>query len=235
MDVGMPASGKPLIKNALLCGAAVLAFAVMQRLSAELAFSVFGLHTLFPAESGAELLIGTVCTYVFGAGSCALILSLTDKTETVKRGVRPAAAFETLLIAVGVVYLGNIAGIAVTTALSGKTIAVETVFGSDLLTNIAVTVVIAPVAEETIFRKMLIPRLLPFGERTAVVFSALAFALLHGNFQQFFYAFGFGILCGFIFVRTGRAAFTVALHMIINAFGGIVVSFVKDKLKNLKK
>ena len=42
------------------------------------------------------------------------------------------------------------------------------------------------------FRKLLIDRIVPFGQRVAVVVSGLAFGLFHGNFYQFFYAFSLG-------------------------------------------
>ena len=74
----------------------------------------------------------------------------------------------------------------------------------------------------------LINRTRAYGEKTAVVFSALLFGLYHGNIQQFFYAFGLGLIFGFIYVRTGKVRYTIFLHMIINFFGSIVGMFVLE-------
>ena len=50
------------------------------------------------------------------------------------------------------------------------------------------SVVLAPVMEELIFRKVLIDRTIVYGDKAAVVLSGLLFGVFHGNFHQFFYA-----------------------------------------------
>ena len=37
-------------------------------------------------------------------------------------------------------------------------------------------------------------RLLGYGQKTAIIISGIMFGMAHGNFSQFFYAFGIGIL-----------------------------------------
>lgn len=56
--------------------------------------------------------------------------------------------------------------------------------------------------------------------------SALFFALFHGNFYQFFYAFGLGAMFAFIYVKTGRLRYTILLHMIINSLSAVVVPLI---------
>ena len=50
---------------------------------------------------------------------------------------------------------------------------------------VVLTVFLAPIMEELMFRKMLVDRLVPFGQKTAVIVSGLSFGLFHGNFHQF--------------------------------------------------
>lgn len=83
------------------------------------------------------------------------------------------------------------------------------------------TVIIAPVMEELMFRKLLIDRIVPFGQRVAVVVSGLAFGLFHGNFYQFFYAFSLGAVFAYIYSSTGRVRYGIMLHMLINLIGGV--------------
>lgn len=83
------------------------------------------------------------------------------------------------------------------------------------------TVIIAPVMEELMFRKLLIDRIVPFGQRVAVVVSGLAFGLFHGNFYQFFYAFSLGAVFAYIYSSTGRVRYGIMLHMMINLMGGV--------------
>ena len=76
----------------------------------------------------------------------------------------------------------------------------------------------APLFEELIFRKFLIDRLLPFGERTTVVFTALLFGMAHQNAGQFFLAFFVGLVLARVYIRTGNILYTMLLHCMINTF-----------------
>ena len=77
-------------------------------------------------------------------------------------------------------------------------------------------VVIAPVCEELIFRKLLLQPLRGCGDMFAVVFSALIFGAYHGNFDQFPYAFAVGLLYGILAVRSSSVIPTLALHVLNN-------------------
>ena len=44
-----------------------------------------------------------------------------------------------------------------------------------------------------LFRRLLVDRMVKYGEATAVLFSGLMFALFHGNLNQFVYAFTLGV------------------------------------------
>ncbi len=153
------------------------------------------------------------------------------------RGQRPEIPAKTLdarqfriiiCIVYFLIYAGNIIGRIVTTiisAIAGSNMsnAVSTlVTGSDLLPRFVVLVLIAPVAEEIFFRKLLIEKLLPYGERVAVITSGLIFGLVHGNFSQFFYAFALGLALGYIYIKTGNLTYTILLHMAVNLMGSIV-------------
>lgn len=93
---------------------------------------------------------------------------------------------------------------------------------SNLLWLVLVLVVLAPLYEELIFRKLLLDRLLKYGELPAVLTSGMLFGLYHGNVEQFFYAVFIGWLLAYIYVKTGRICYCVILHMLVNFFGSIV-------------
>lgn len=76
--------------------------------------------------------------------------------------------------------------------------------------------VIAPVTEELMFRRLLLNRLQPYGDRFALVASALCFGLFHGNLNQFFYAVAIGLVLGWVALRTGRLWQNMLLHAMIN-------------------
>ncbi len=89
-------------------------------------------------------------------------------------------------------------------------------------------VVVAPLAEELIFRKLIIDRLLPYSETLAVVTSGLLFGLMHGNFYQFFYATALGLIFGLVYVKTGRLRYSLLMHAIINFTGTIIALFLGE-------
>ena len=101
---------------------------------------------------------------------------------------------------------------------------------SSLWAKVLFMTVLAPLAEELLFRRALIDRMRPYGERLAVVTSALMFALFHGNFSQFFYAFLLGLLFGYVYLRTGRLRWSLLLHMLVNLLGTVIGPGLLEKL-----
>ncbi|WEV73819.1 CPBP family glutamic-type intramembrane protease [Bifidobacterium sp. ESL0798] len=98
----------------------------------------------------------------------------------------------------------------------------ELLEGLDPISLLLFTVIIGPIFEEWLFRRLLIDRMQQYGEKTAILVSAFAFGLFHGNLFQFFYAFGFGLLLAYAYVRTGKLRYTIAMHMTFNFFGGFL-------------
>lgn len=78
-------------------------------------------------------------------------------------------------------------------------------------------VVIAPICEELLFRKLFLERCRILGDASAVLLSAAAFALMHENLYQLFYAFGVGICLGCVALMTGRVRECILIHACVNA------------------
>ena len=91
---------------------------------------------------------------------------------------------------------------------------------------ILATVVVAPVMEELITRKLVMDRLGPYGVWPAAVFSGVAFGLIHGNLEQFFYAFFLGTFFALVYAKSGRIMTTIALHAAVNFMGSVVSPWV---------
>ena len=89
--------------------------------------------------------------------------------------------------------------------------------------GILMTVVLAPVLEELIFRKLMLDRIRNYGEKTAIVFSALCFGLFHGNLTQFLYAFTVGLSLGYVYCKTGKVLYTMILHALLNLFSSLIM------------
>lgn len=91
-------------------------------------------------------------------------------------------------------------------------------------------VIVAPIVEELICRKLIIDRLSIYGDHIAILFSAVGFGLLHGNLYQFFYAVLLGGLIGYVYTKTRDVKYTIYMHMIINFMGSIVALPVQKAL-----
>jgi hypothetical protein len=84
-------------------------------------------------------------------------------------------------------------------------------------------VVVSPVMEEFVFRRCIMNRLLPYGEKAALITSTLIFALFHAAANQVCYAFLLGLVFGYVYIRTGRLRYSMILHVIINTMTSIIL------------
>jgi membrane protease YdiL (CAAX protease family) len=140
--------------------------------------------------------------------------------------------FMFLLMCFGIMYPLNLLGFGVSEllknalSLSSENPLDTLLENSNVFINFIFAVLLAPVMEELIFRKLLIDRLARIDKRTALFFSALAFGFFHGNLNQFFYAYGLGLLFAFIYINTNRIGYTIGLHMIVNFIGIIAAPLV---------
>jgi membrane protease YdiL (CAAX protease family) len=96
--------------------------------------------------------------------------------------------------------------------------------------NLITTVILAPILEEILFRKVVCDRLAAIGEGFAVILSAAFFGLFHGNFYQLFYSFLIGAFLAFIYIKTGDIRYTIAYHIGINFFSGFVAPMIVDAI-----
>ncbi len=75
------------------------------------------------------------------------------------------------------------------------------------------TCLLAPLAEEYFFRRLLLERLRPLGARFALAAAAVCFAFFHGSAGQWLYALVAGLVLGAVALETGRLWPCVVLHM----------------------
>lgn len=116
------------------------------------------------------------------------------------------------------IIIGNLKGAPVNNDLLDLTMSLNP------LMSLAIVGIWAPIMEELLFRKALTGALLRFGEGTAILLSALAFAFFHGNLNQFVYAFTLGLFLAFLYVKTGNIKITIGLHIIVNCCSGVLAT-----------
>lgn len=196
---------------------------------AQFVFSWIILHFQIELDQAVlSTLLSVGSTYVIGLGVCLLlnyVLPAPERHILEKRRLGASVFFTSLIISYGLLFAGNMIG-------QGLMWGFDTLMGipyenpvSDSILDtpmwqvLLVVVLIGPIAEEFMCRKLLIDRLCRYGEATAIVISAMIFALFHGNFFQFFYAFGTGLVFGYLYVKSGYLRYSILLHMIINFMG----------------
>ncbi len=208
--------------------------------------TLFAVTGLFPSAAEAWWLNWVLSLIpLYGFGLPAFWLSMKglarggrSETYVSRREIlcKPRFRFEDfVLLAVvgfGLLYIGNFIGTLLMSVLSSLTeydyenALASVLDGSPTWMVVLGTVVIAPIGEEFIFRKLLMDRLLPFGDASAILVSAAAFGLFHGNFFQFFYAFLVGVVLAYMYAWSGNWLWGVGLHMLINLVGGVIMPYV---------
>ena len=90
----------------------------------------------------------------------------------------------------------------------------ELLFAGDYLVQILGLGVVVPLSEELIFRGLTYRRMRRlFPVRTAVILSALLFAVYHGNVVQMLFAFPMAVALAMVFERGKLFAFPLLFHM----------------------
>ena len=130
----------------------------------------------------------------------------------------------------------NQIGAAITkTAPAGETTQLEVLSKmqtTKLPVGIMIPVIFGPVLEELIFRKLMLDRTRGYGEKTAIIFSAVCFGLFHGNLTQFLYAACVGLFLGYVYCKTGKVLYTMIMHMLLNACSSAILLMI-PVLENL--
>ncbi len=80
------------------------------------------------------------------------------------------------------------------------------------------------IVEETAIRGIVMQPLRKFGDRFAIISSAVLFAFMHGNMVQIPYTVIGGLLLGYLAVTTGSLWPSIILHFINNFYSVLVVS-----------
>lgn len=174
------------------------------------------------------LAVTMIPLYVIGYPVTFLIMKKdnADRIEKHKMGIgRFILAF---MMAYGLMIVGNIIGLALTAGIGlikGEPVTnamLNIVTEGNVWISAIYTVLLAPVFEEILFRKLICDRVVQYGQRTAVIISGLMFGLFHMNFNQFFYAAFLGGFFAFIYVKTGSLKYSIGLHMVVNFMGSVV-------------
>ncbi len=177
-------------------------------------------------------LLTPVCLYLFALPVLLIVLSRCEAAPPAKKKLGVGTFILFLIAAFGFMYIGSLTGNGVMDFFSSLfkydySNSLESIIDEKNLWLTAIfTVIIAPIGEEFVFRKLIIDRTQKYGAWISIGLSGLMFGLMHGNFYQFFYAFALGLLLGYIYFHTGKLYLTVIIHAALNFVGSVLTSFL---------
>ena len=181
-----------------------------------------------------------ICNYIIPLPIFLYLMKRLKKDDIEKNTVNIKTFITYIAITMTLMWIGNTIGIFITTGL-GMLISnnisnpiQELISTSDIWLNLILISIIAPIFEEFIFRKLLIDRTIKYGVRVSIIISATMFALYHGNLNQFFYAFFMGGFFAYVYAKTGKIQYTIALHIIINFLGSVMSPIIATNLQALQ-
>ena len=194
-------------------------------------------------NSNLAIFKSAVCQYIFGFGVLLLFIRKIPKCSRASSksslSLKDLACY--FFICQFLAYLGSFIGNglnqligAVTGDMPTNTLD-ELLNGAKLWVVIVVAIVIGPIFEELIFRKLMIDRLGAVGERCAVIFTSVAFGIFHQNFYQFFYALFIGLVLGFIYSKTHNIFYSIGIHISFNFFGSALPLLLNDTFTEYDK
>ena len=98
---------------------------------------------------------------------------------------------------------------------------------SDSISLILFAVILGPLFEELIFRGTLLKKLRVFGDKTAIIYTAIAFGLFHCNIAQIPFAITAGLILAYTVVKTNNIVYSIILHMILNGLSVALTILLK--------
>lgn len=188
----------------------------------------------------AILLLSALPMYLAGMPILIALVSRLPGKAPEKHKMKFGQMVLAFIMCIAIMYASNFIGVilvSIIEALKGGVVdntVAELASNADIRLIFVYMVLLAPVFEEFIFRKLLIDRTLKYGQGTAIVMSGVMFGLYHGNISQCIYATTLGMFLAFLYVKTGNLKITIGFHMLVN-FMGSIVSVLVMKLINISE
>lgn len=132
---------------------------------------------------------------------------------TAMLGVTAGIALNNILI------LSNISSISVSYQTT-----TEGLYASPVIVEVLGLGVIVPILEECLYRGVIFRRIRDMVDaKKAILFSALIFAVVHGNIVQFLYAFVFGLILSYVYETYESIKAPILLHCAAN-LGSVILT-----------
>ncbi|MDF2541883.1 MAG: putative rane protein [Herbinix sp.] len=176
-----------------------------------------------------------------GVGLPVFYLLLKGVPDSTRRPVNKLGILPFIvifLICIAAMYISNLFGLLVNAILAfikGAPIInplEDVILSGNMVLTFLYGVIVAPIVEETIFRKILLNKVRRYGDLPAILVSGFAFGLFHMNLSQFFYATVLGAIFAYVTLKTNTIKYSILMHVLIN-FMGTTISPLLIKANSL--
>ena len=187
------------------------------------------------------LTLNTVAMYVIALPVFILLTGGMRKTVRFKDRIKISEYFKIFLVAYAFMTVGSAIGNYLNLligAFIGKTPSNSTsdlILSSEMWIVILVAVIIGPIVEEFMFRKLLMDKLGMYGDRLAIIVSAISFGIFHGNFYQFFHAAMIGFILAYLYSKTANIWYPIGIHILLNFVGSVFPMLLMDKITRFEE
>lgn len=103
-----------------------------------------------------------------------------------------------------------------------------------LALSVLLFALVPAIVEELLFRGVILQGLRKFGDKIAIVLSALMFALIHFAAEQFVLPFIFGMIMAYVVIKTGSILSSIIIHFTSNLVSLICIYFNFEYLVNME-
>ena len=211
-------------------GLAAAVLGVVVNLAQMIIITIFNVvNPAFESNGWFRYLLIAVSFYLIGFPICCLILkSIPDGQKSEEETLTFGGFIKFFLISYFIMVLlnlftmgflwivGNFKGSDVVNPLE------NVISNSSVLATIIFAGILSPIIEEVLFRGVMLNKLRTYGDKIAIITTALLFGLFHENFSQFFYAVGLGMIFAYVTLKTGTIKYSIGLHIMINMMGSVI-------------
>ncbi len=206
----------------------VIGYIIIMVAQTSVAAIVFHLKPEWQGNMNVIILLSAVPMYLIGMPILIFLVSRLPGRTPQKHKMKPGQFVLSFIMCIAIMYVSNFITVilaSIIETLKGSPVNNEVAnlaASADMRLTFVYMVLLAPIFEEFIFRKLIVDKTLKYGEGAAIVLSGVMFGLFHGNISQCLYAATMGMFLAFLYVKTGNLKITIGIHMLINFMGSIV-------------
>ncbi len=218
-----------------------LAASVLANLIVIIIHFALGESSALVSDGAFQMSLSAICLYAFAFPILYLLVRKMRYVPRRKEKMTVKDFFFYIAICSALMYLGSFIGTLLSEVLGimiggvSEDSVSQMISDTPILLTLLIVVIIGPIFEELVFRKLLMDKLGSYGDRVAIFVSATAFALYHGNLYQLFYAFAVGLVLAYVYSKTGNILHTVIIHSVLNFLGSVIPMLLLGHIEKLEE